>query len=605
MNQPIETAADLHRELTKRGLQLQPKVGRDATLVALLAGELEIPPECFMSGLKGSGKSAEDYLRALMVVSAPFAQMFREIWNYLSRHCAPKAQESLVVRFGFDGDTRDVDWDQFRLMEDTVKRIRSFGPVLLWQDEHLFKLGAILSRNLNVRNDPRYQVGKDFKLAPIEVTAPVDEIGFRAREILQSLIDEIHVAWPGIEAQERMAKEWEEEEKDDESVRDLPELNRSNTGSDLPACRAERTTRDLAYLLTDFIPAWGDVCAQWKMISFSDKREAEQYFHTQIEPFLKSVQAPAWQRVQEALDLLDLPFWRYRWHTYEVWAAVKALEALADFHPQPVVKDGHIALDAASPAMIAKLNAEPPMYAHVQGETKLERPLGKRKAIKPDLRFSLDDPATNAGTVTIVEFKQRGELDAAHVSEVLAAYSLGAGLGGGVIVINYDAVPSVKVPHGCSLLGGVHPGNPGNVRGYQDAVRERFAQAKVVPLVRKNFVLLDVSISMDSEYSSSAAQRGLKRLAALPWVKVFRFNDGLESGGDLKSESLIRTSGGTQLGAALKQLFALPDAGVPERLLVVTDGGHDHPNELLGQCGAFIECTPDELDNGLNWLIEP
>lgn len=603
MNSPIKTAADLHRELTKRGLQLQPEVGRDATLVAQVAKEIGIPPGRFMTNLKASGKTAEDYLRALMLVGAPFAQMFREVWAYLSRHCAPKAHESLVIRFGFGGDNKDVDWDQFRLMAESVKKVRTFGPVLLWKDEHLFNLGRILSRNLKARRHPHYQVGADFQLEVIEGTTPADEVGSTAREILQSLIDEIHAAWPGLEAQEQQAKAWEEEEEGFENVRDLPELDRRGAESDPPA-RRERTARQLAYLLADLVPTWGDVCAQWELIPASDKREAEHYFREMVEPFLKSAQAYRWRRIQEALDLLELPFWRYRWHTYEVWASIKALEALAEFHPQPVIKDGHIALDAAIPAVIATFDAEPLIYAHVQGETKLEKPLGRRKAIKPDLRFSIDDPATNAGTVTIVEFKQRAELESAHVSEVLAAYSLGAGLGGGVIVINYDAVPNVTVPPGCSLFGDVHPGNPDNVRDYQQAVRERFSRLNVVPLDGKQFVLLDVSSSMDSEYSSAAAQRGLKRLAALPWVKVYRFNDGLEAGGDLRSNVSICTRGGTQLGAALEQLFTMPDAGLPKRLLIVTDGGHDHPDELLGRCGSVLECTPDELENKLEWLNE-
>jgi len=58
------------------------------------------------------------------------------------------------------------------------------------------------------------------------------------------------------------------------------------------------------------------------------------------------------------------------------------------------------------------------------------------------------------------------------------------------------------------------------------------------------------------------------------------------------------------MGAALGQLFSLPDAGVSERLIIVTDGGHDHPEELLKKCGKYIECTPDELENQLDWLNE-
>jgi hypothetical protein len=356
--------------------------------------------------------------------------------------------------------------------------------------------------------------------------------------------------------------------------------------------------------LTDLIPSWGDICEQWNLIPASDKRNAEHYFQTQIKPYLKSAQSPAWRRIKQALDLLDLPFWRYRWHTYEVWASVKALEALAEFCPQPIVKDGHLALDAANPALIARLSAKQPIYAHVQGETKLAKPLGKRKAIKPDLRFSLDDPASNEATLAIVEYKQRRELDAKHAAEVLEAYSLGVSLGGGVVLINYDAIPKIAVPPLCTLLGDVHPGQPSKVREFQMAVRDSFARAGIVPRAIKRFVLLDVSSSMNSEYSSETAQRALKRLVALPWMKVYRFNDGLVVGGDLKTDSSIATSGGTQLGAALEQLFSLPDAGVPERLIIVTDGEHDHPNELLEKCGEYRECRPEDLEGQLEWLTQ-
>jgi hypothetical protein len=340
------------------------------------------------------------------------------------------------------------------------------------------------------------------------------------------------------------------------------------------------------------------------LIPDSSKQKAADYFDQRIAPKLQTTVGSAWRSTLEALDILDLPFWRHRWHTYEVWAAVKALEALDDFHPVPVVTGGHIALDATSPALIAKLAASQTVFAHVQGETKLLHPLGKRKAIKPDLRFSVDTAVTNNGTIAIVEFKQRRQLDIAHVSEVLSAYSLGVGLRGGVVLINYDAAPVVAVPLGCVLLGEVHPGRPDRVSEYQSALKNCFAGASILPQPRKRFVLLDVSGSMGSEYSSISAQRGLKRLVALPWVKVFSFNDGLADGGDLKSDTSIATGGNTQLGAALEQLFSLPDTGIPERLLVVTDGGHDHPNALLGQCGDHLECRPEELEMHLDWLTK-
>jgi hypothetical protein len=581
-----ETAIELHRELSRRGLELNPKIGRDAALHATLASKLGLSADGFSRALKHSSISSEAYLRALMEVAQPFAQMFQQIWSYLSKHCAPRANESLYVRFGFDNERTEIDWDQFRVMVESARKVWAIGPIVMWPLNELFGLARLLSEHdPNWRSIPgSYERGKPFTLPEIQVIDRFDEVGHRVREAMQSWIDAIHHAWP----LERRID------------RDLPELDRTMETN--PEHEREQELIHLSYALTDLLPTWKSILGNWDLIPPRTKQKALDYFDQEIAPKLQPNIGGAWRSALEALDILDLPFWRHRWHTYEVWSAIKALEALDDFHPLPIVSGGHIALDVASPALVAKLAASQTVYAHVQAETKLLHPLGNRKAIKPDLRFSIDTPATNGGTIAIIEFKQRRELDVAHVSEVLAAYSLGVGLRGGVVLINYDAAPAVEVPLGCIVIGDVHPGKPDKVREYQTAVRNCFTGTAVVPQPRRRFVLLDVSGSMGLAYTSPAAQRGLKRLVALPWVKVFRFNDGLVPGGDLKADSQIATGGNTELGAALKQLFELPDAGIPERLVIVTDGGHDHPDELLAKVGLHVECKPDDLEEHLDWL---
>jgi len=42
------------------------------------------------------------------------------------------------------------------------------------------------------------------------------------------------------------------------------------------------------------------------------------------------------------------------------------------------------------------------------------------------------------------------------------------------------------------------------------------------------------------------------------------------------------------------KLFDLREIGIPERLLIITDGGHDRPNELLAEAGEHTECTPED-----------
>ncbi|MEY2536428.1 MAG: hypothetical protein QOG67_168 [Verrucomicrobiota bacterium] len=594
---PIESAVDLHREIRKRGLELRPDLGRDATLLAEVASKLGVSPHRFVSELKGSGKSAEEYLRALMSVAKPFALMFKEIWSFLARYTAPKASESLIVRFGFGHNKDEIDWDKFRVMAQTASVVRSFGPALIWREEHLFELSRFLTRNLVGGHYRGYQPGAALTLPFIGVQDNPGEIVERVRLLLQDLIDAIHAVWSdqikqgsGNGGSINLA-----------DVRSLPELLEPSAADERPRNRQQRSMRDLAFLLTDLIPAWNAILEGWNQILVADKARMQKYFREVVEPTLRSATAPGWTRIQEALDLLELPFWRHRWHTYEVWASVKAFEGLARYRPEPTIRDGYIALDGANPALVAVLKSNPTIYAHVQAETRLATPLGKRRAIRPDLRFSLDDPATNPATIAIIEYKQRHHLDSGHVSEVATAYSLGVGICGGVVIINYDAPPCASLPSGCVMLGNVNPAYPENVESYQAAVRDCFARAEFEP---RGFsvVLLDVSGSMDCAYTTASAQSGLKRLLEFPWLKIFRFNDGLLPGGDLTNASTVATRGGTQLGAALQQLFPLLDSSILERLLVVTDGGHDHPDEFIPQIKEYQECMPSEIEKYLEWL---
>ncbi|MBW7992681.1 MAG: hypothetical protein FVQ84_22055 [Planctomycetes bacterium] len=43
--------------------------------------------------------------------------------------------------------------------------------------------------------------------------------------------------------------------------------------------------------------------------------------------------------------------------------------------------------------------------------------------------------------------------------------------------------------------------------------------------------------------------------------------------------------------------------GLPDRLLVVTDGEYDHPVQKLERILEVRECEPLELSGSMNWLI--
>jgi hypothetical protein len=46
-----------------------------------------------------------------------------------------------------------------------------------------------------------------------------------------------------------------------------------------------------------------------------------------------------------SLDILDLLFWRLRWHTYEVWTTVLTLRVLDQYRPVVGIANGYTSVD--------------------------------------------------------------------------------------------------------------------------------------------------------------------------------------------------------------------------------------------------------------------
>jgi hypothetical protein len=229
---------------------------------------------------------------------------------------------------------------------------------------------------------------------------------------------------------------------------------------------------------------------------------------------------------------------------------------------------------------------------------------GSRKAIKPDLRVCFSDEFVPSETAAVVEFKQRARLDPGDIREIATSYRDGSPRSGGVIIINYDVTGlSIQMPHRCFFLEGVRPGNNARIQEFNDNLLCVLKAAGLVPKLGSVVVLLDVSSSMGRAYESSSVQDALRRLLDIPWIRILRFNNGLRPGGDLDEAACksIKTSGGTELGRALDDMEQL--IGLPDRLLVVTDGEHDHPVQKLERILEVCECEPIELSGSMDWLI--
>lgn len=590
---PIETAGNLYREIKKRGLHLRERNGRDNALLQELTTELGCQDTRLQRFLDASDLSAETFLRAFLKLTAPFASMFQEIWYYLNQQRAPKATETIYVRFGFeDSDGQcSVDLEQFRRYVETTERVLAPVMTQLWPFDALHGLFSVGRKLLEGRRDPtwrlrdgygRYEPGKPYDLPIVRSSGhPLDDVIKSVRNVFQQIIDSY-----AVERQQR------------EFARRLPEII-----EDTEESRNQPSLEQSAFLLTDLLPTWLYILARCSNIDISAKDAAFQEYEKSVKPFLVSGKGVAQVHLQAALDVLDLPFWRHRWHTYEVWATVLTLRSLQEYKPALRIEAGHVALDGYSAAIVADLKARecPSACVAVQVETPFKK--GKRKAIKPDLRVCFADPNSTDNTAGVVEFKQRRRIDGKALAEMAFAYSNGCPNSGGVVILNYDRTTTpVSLPPGSYLVEGVHPLNRDSIDLFQQRLSHILEAASLSPMKEETTVLLDVSSSMGYSYEDTRVQSFLRALLAIPWVRILRFNNGLIKGGDLDEATAqsLTTSGGTQLGWALSDIESL--FGLPDKLLIVTDGEHDHPTDILSRIPKVKECLPKEIGENVDWL---
>lgn len=590
---PIETASELYREIKRRGLHLREENGRDSALLQELGSKIGCPDTRLQRFLDASDLSAETFLRVFLKLVAPFARMFQEIWDYLNREGAPMATESIAVRFGFE-DSKDncsIDLDQFRRYVETSQRVIAAVTTMLWPYKALHGLFNVGRKLLETERAPtwrgnaphgRYEPGKPYDLPVVSSSNhPFDEIVKSVRSVFHDIINGY--------ANERSQKE---------CTRRLPEVREDERDTD-----DRPSLQQPAYLLTDLLPTWYDILDHCGDFSAKAKAEALQEYERAVKPFLKTETGTAEVPLLAALDILDLPFWRHRWHTYEVWATVLTLRCLEDYKPALRVNQRYSPIDGYSAATIADLTARdfPSACVAVQVETPYKH--GKRKAIKPDLRVCSGDPLSTENTAGVVEFKQRSRLDAKNMAEMAMAYSDGCPKSGGVLILNYDTTGTiVSLPLQCQIIEGVEPLNKSAINVFQQRLSDILRAAGVEPPAEAATVLLDVSSSMGDSYQDTEVQRFLRALLAMRRVRILRFNNGLIEGGDLDAATAekLTTSGGTELGRALRDMESL--FGLPDKLLVVTDGEHDHPTDALSRIPNVRECLPKEIGMHLDWV---
>jgi hypothetical protein len=548
----IETAAELWSHV-RAGLHIRKTDGRDNQLYDELKIILGCPANrSLKKHLQIAGTTAEQLLISILEVAAPFAQMFHEIWDFLAASFAPNSRESIRIRFGLDANNVDIDLEQFREWSETVDRVmrRSLSG---WWDEELYDAYMKVVRLLGwedgvgFRLEPYHFIAETYELPPMpQIEHEIDKAIGTLRNHLQGLLG-----------------------------RPRDELRKSNL---------YRWLSDLNPLVSSLLGSLGSV-------SIEKKDRALAIYRESIAPRLNVLAV----NLREPLEILNLPFWKKRWQTYEIWATVATIRALDKYRPEIIVKDGYVAMDGKHNAIVAKLLT--PVYQNACIVSQFESLLNDGTAIRPDLSICFDDRRKADSRAAVVEFKQRQKLTLDHVIEVGERYAEGSPSAAGVIVLNYDRVLMPDeldhLPKGVSLFEGVQPKVPETTE-FGTAIQQLLVDAGLAPW-KDVTVLLDISSSMDDAYSSGEVQQMLRDLVQTPNVSVFAFNDDLVGKSfEIGDELHIETGGGTALAMAIK---TLKSKGVMyQELIVISDGEFEEPNVPIRHF------EPDEMQLAIEWI---
>lgn len=567
----FELADELYAEMRRRGFQIRngSKDGRDNGLFEKLCLLLNCNDDQLATRLREHLVSAKDFLIAFIRVAEPFSRMFQEIWHYLSSHAAPKAEEQLSIRFGLpeDGSSEELDLENFRRYMERWESFRQLATISVWDHyavKELFELGAILRENLPWSTDIiGYYMGQSLDLAEVQTSGhQMTDVVSGIRDLFQEIIDEY-------------AK-----------LGDQAEL-------------ADQELKAKAQLLTDLLPGWSQIFNNLSAIPTSDLDQALSYFKSLIEPLLSKREKSIAQLVRFATDILDLPFWKYRWHTYEIWCTVASLKALAKLKPIPIVNAGRIALDGYSTTIVAEFaNAQyKDACAIIQEQTPIS--IGDKKAMKPDLRICYDKALGNIdNTAGMIEFKQRHSIEKSHVEEVAVRYTKGAPRSVGLIITNYDeAGLQPLLPASAIYLEGFQPCNPTVVAEFTRRLSDIVSKAGL--LKSPDVLLIDISSSMGNAYKDPLIISAIESCLQSNDVEVYCFNEKLFLG-SAQNFLELKTYGSTDLLAAWHELQQVsPEIG---KLLIVSDGDYVLPDDLTEKL-MLRECTPDELPAKVAWLL--
>lgn len=302
----IRSAAELHNYLrANKNFDFNPDHGRDVALYKELKRSLDLPDGVFLNALCERNISAEEYLRALMAVAEPLAEMYREILAYCERANFLKSKGGAKIEWEIASADEQIgfSFEAFRLFDEIKANLEPPSYKLMW----------------DTKNDLMTWLAH-------EVFAP----GHKG--LLHKDLD-----WKGVEIFRILA-----------SARDRSGSDYAKIFHGLNNYYLNGTGKQPSAQLKSCVTGHHDYPAKLSAV-------AKAFNPTIIESI--------------ASKFIELPFWKFRWQIYEIWVIAVSLSELEQFGFQLVAnRDGISLIELGSQASLAT-HAETPTFFFIYQPT--------------------------------------------------------------------------------------------------------------------------------------------------------------------------------------------------------------------------------------------
>lgn len=576
LGEVYDTAYELYTEMNNnRSLEIRDEEdGRDDMLYQQLCDSIGCREDGLANYLENNPDlSAKWFLEEFMQLAAPFAEMFVDILDFLSSEQGPDATEDLRIRFGFDNQNfTEIDLEEFREMAATAEKVASGVRACKWPENTLYDLLDFADHaNIETLPEPP-STPKDSDQLPRIQRHHNDEFEKIIRRI-RSLVQDLLQKYSNIEEQDSNDQLFtvQSEEKNQEVSPDK-----------------------ISAIVHDILGTYPPLFNYHHEVSEEDRRNAVSYYNQAIRPELTFEGVREFESYESPLDILRLPFWEHRWHTYEIWMTVQTLDALKQYNPKVNVTDGRIPIDGGDTAVVAELQAtKEPTFVISELETEFKTE--DWESIRPDLSICDAEKYTADSRVVVIEYKQRAALKRNHVNEVAEKYTRGAPNSVGLAIVNYDETPDMDLEKGVELFPKVQPDSH-TLREYQELIKEYF---RSTDLGRAWTILVDVSGSMREYDIEKNVEEPMREFFEKTGYKpnVYKFNQGLTNNPELTGDQVsngLNIHGSTDLDSAITELH---DKGLHKKnLFIISDGDYHLPDSVPAEIENIIECNPFKSD---------